>query len=73
MVVQCRTRSQPRVEGESRISGVGAALEIIKNPVLTHPNMQTAELGLPVAVSIPPNWRGRLRPGELVDIQLTER
>jgi multidrug resistance efflux pump len=73
MVVQCRTRSQPRVEGESRISGVGAALEIIKNPALTHPNMQKSDLGLPVAVSIPPNWNGQLRPGELVDIQIMEQ
>jgi multidrug resistance efflux pump len=73
MVVQCRRRAEPRVTGEARISGVGAALEIIKNPVLTHPNMQKAELGLPVAVSIPPNWHGQLRPGELVDIQLTEQ
>ena len=73
MVVHCRSRSQPRVAGESRISGVGAALEIIKNPALVHPNMQKSELGLPVAVSIPSDWHGQLRPGELVDIQFTEQ
>ncbi len=72
MVVQMRTRSIPRMEAESTISGVGAGFEVITNVVLTHPNMP-AELGLPVAVAIPASLRNHLRSGELVDIQITER
>ena len=72
MTVQMRTRSQPRIEAESKISGVGAGFEVITNVVLIHPNMP-AELGVPVAVAIPPSLRNQLRPGELVDILITER
>jgi hypothetical protein len=63
MTVQMRTRSQPRIEAESKISGVGAGFEVITNVVLIHPNMP-AELGVPVAVAIPPSLRNQLRPGE---------
>lgn len=67
MTVQVRTRTTPRAEGEARISGIGAALEIIRNPAFLRPNAP-AELGLPVAVSIPANLRRQLRPGELLDV-----
>jgi multidrug resistance efflux pump len=67
MTVEVRPRGQPRLVAESRISGVGASLEIVTNKVLIHPNAP-AEVGLPVAVSLPPNIRKELHPGELVDM-----
>ncbi len=67
MTVQIRPRAQPRVEADTRIAGIGATLEVIKNPVLIRPNTP-AELGLAVAVTIPENLRNRLRPGEIIDM-----
>jgi multidrug resistance efflux pump len=67
MSVQVRTRTIPRAEGDAKISGVGASLEVVKNVALLRPNAP-AELGLPVAVSIPDNLRNQIRPGELMEI-----
>ena len=69
MAVEIRPRAQPRLSAETRISGVGASMEVIKNAVLIRPNAP-AELGLPVAVSIPESLRNELRPGELIDISI---
>jgi len=69
MAVQVRARAQPGLVAESRISGVGASMEIIKNTVLMRPNAPP-ELGLPVAVSIPEILRSQLRPGDLIDISI---
>lgn len=71
MTVEVRPRGQPRLYAESRVSGVGASLEVITNKVLIHPNAP-AEIGLPVAVSIPDNIRKQLHPGEVIDMVIRE-
>ena len=72
MNVQIRPRAQPRLTADSKIAGVGASMETITNHVFTRPSMP-AEIGLPVAVSIPESLRSQLRPGELIDIRITEQ
>jgi multidrug resistance efflux pump len=67
MNVQVRTRSGEHREAESRISGIGAQFEVITNLLFIHHNAP-AELGLPLAFSIPPLLQSQLKPGELVDI-----
>jgi multidrug resistance efflux pump len=67
MAVQIRTRSGGRREGESSISGMGAQFEVITNAAFLRLNAP-AELGLPLAFSIPPGLAAVLKPGELVDV-----
>jgi multidrug resistance efflux pump len=71
MSVQLRPHHSRRVEVESQIAGVGAALEVINNAALAKPN-GPPELGLPVAVTIPDSLRPQLRPGELIDILIAK-
>jgi multidrug resistance efflux pump len=67
MNVQIRMRSGDRREAESSISGIGAQFEVITNAAFLRLNAP-AELGLPLAFSIPPGLRAVLKPGELVDV-----
>jgi multidrug resistance efflux pump len=69
MRVQVRTRGARREVGTAEVIAVGAQLELVP-PALTGPlKLASADLGLPVDISLPPNLR--IRPGELVDIRYT--
>jgi multidrug resistance efflux pump len=62
--VEVRSHDRERRAGEAVITRVGAHFEPIINPAL-HP-ATTAEVGVPVEISLPSNLR--LRPGELVNL-----
>jgi multidrug resistance efflux pump len=62
--VEVRSHDRSRRAGEAVITRVGAHFEPIFNPAL-HP-ATTAEVGVPVEISLPSNLR--LRPGELVNL-----
>ena len=71
MRVEVRTRGLHREAGSAKIMEVGGQLEAIP-PVLAGPlKLASAELGLPLDISLPPELR--IRPGELVDIRLISR
>lgn len=69
MEVQVRARSLGRTAGTARITDVNPEMEPLP-PEFASPNgaPRTIELGLPIAVSLPPGLR--LVPGELVDLRL---
>ncbi|HEV8542091.1 MAG TPA: HlyD family efflux transporter periplasmic adaptor subunit [Verrucomicrobiae bacterium] len=67
MRVLVRCRSGDRREGEARILGIGASFEVITNAAFIRPNVPH-EMGLPLAITVPPALRTELRPGEMVDI-----
>jgi len=67
MAVRVATRSFRRLEVESTIMGVGAQFEVITNFALLHPSVPF-DMGLPLAIVIPPELQAQLRPGELVDV-----
>jgi HlyD family secretion protein len=68
MMVEIRTRGVPRTVGSARVLEVGTQLEAVP-AILTGPmKLATAELGLPVEISLPE--RMKIRAGELVDIVL---
>lgn len=71
MRVEVRTRGLHRESGSAKIMEVGGQLETIP-PVLSGPlKLASAELGLPLDISLPPELR--IRPGELVDIRLISK
>jgi multidrug resistance efflux pump len=64
--VEVRTQSRQRLRGLATVTGIGDHFETIKNEALRP--VKTAELGLPLVISIPPDLR--LRPGEIVSLVL---
>ena len=66
--VQVRTRGPRREVGVATVREVGAQLESVPAAVLGLVGLGRTELGLPVDISLPPNLK--IRPGELVDINL---
>jgi multidrug resistance efflux pump len=69
MKVRIRTRAIDRREDEGQIASVGAQFELITNVALALPNVPP-QLGLPIAVSIPPRIKTALRPGEVVELTI---
>jgi len=67
MKVRVRTRNMPRESGLAQITEIGTQLEP-PPPALAMPLRPTADLALPVEVSVPSNLR--IRPGELLDLAL---
>lgn len=66
MTVQVRARSGRRETGEARVVQVGTQLEALPAALQSPIKLATAELALPVDISVPANLN--LRPGEVVDI-----
>ena len=71
MPCEIRTRSWKRIKTESVITAVGAQFETITNLSLLRPD-QMPDMGLPVAISMPPALKGHVRPGEVVDVIVRE-
>jgi len=67
MRVYVRIRNGERREGEGRIIGIGGGFEVITNTAFIRANIPH-EMGLPLAITVPPALRSELRPGEMVDI-----
>ena len=67
MNVEVRTRGSRRAVGVAQIVEVGTQLENIPPAMLGPVKLASAELGLPVDISMPLNLF--IRPGELVDIK----
>jgi multidrug resistance efflux pump len=72
MPCEIRTRSWKRLKSEGIITAVGAQFEVITNLALLRPD-QMPDIGLPVAISMPPALKPHLRPGEAVDITVREK
>jgi HlyD family secretion protein len=68
MEVEIRTRGLPRLVGSARITEVGTQLEAVPATLLGPMKLASAELGLPVEISLPSSLK--IRAGELVDIVL---
>ncbi|HSU54664.1 MAG TPA: HlyD family efflux transporter periplasmic adaptor subunit [Candidatus Dormibacteraeota bacterium] len=68
MRVEVRTRGLKREIGSAKIMEVGGQLENIPAIVSGPFKLTTAELGLPLDISLPNGMK--IRPGELVDIRL---
>jgi len=68
MVVEIRTRGATRQVGQSRISEVGADLELINSPLRLRGFDNATERGLAFMVPLPPELR--VLPGELVDLMV---
>ena len=71
MPCEIRTRSWKRIKSESVITAVGAQFETITNLALLRPD-QMPDVGLPVAISLPPALKNLVRPGEVVDVIVRE-
>jgi multidrug resistance efflux pump len=69
MKVRIRTRAMKREEAEGLIASIGGQFETITNSVLTRPGFPP-EVGLPIAISIPPAIKTAIRPGELVELSI---
>ena len=69
MKVRIRTRAMKREEAEGLIASIGGQFETITNSVLTRPGFPS-EVGLPIAISIPPAIKTAIRPGELVELSI---
>jgi multidrug resistance efflux pump len=69
--VEVRTRGLHRETGSAQILEVGSQLESLPATLLGPLKVATAELGLPIGISLPANLR--IRPGELVDVTLLAR
>jgi multidrug resistance efflux pump len=67
--VRVRCRSRLREEGVSKVEEIGYHFEAITNQALIRPGA-VFELGMPIAVGMPPSLRALLKPGELVDISI---
>ncbi|MEO6035364.1 MAG: hypothetical protein ABIQ35_08925 [Verrucomicrobiota bacterium] len=68
MAVQVRTRGIYRESAAAKIIEFGTQFESISPALLSAAKPANLELGLPIAVSIPPHLK--VRPGELVDLIL---
>jgi len=66
MPVLVQVRTIPSKSAESKVAEVGPQVERV--PLQHTRDATVPEWGLPVRISIPPELRDRLRPGELVDI-----
>jgi multidrug resistance efflux pump len=66
--VQVRTRGPRRQVGAASIVEIGAQLEPVSPALSGGFKLASAELGLPLSISLPPNLK--IRPGELVDLTL---
>lgn len=66
MRVQVRTRGLRREAGSARIVEVGTQLEAVPPSLMGPVRLASVDLGLPVDISLPSNFK--IRPGELVDI-----
>jgi len=66
MEVEVRTRGLRRDSGKAEIIEVGTQLEALPAAILGPMKLVSAELGLPVDITLPPNLN--LRAGELVDL-----
>ncbi len=71
MKVEVRTRGVPRVMGAAHIVEVGTQLEAVPATLLGPMKLASAELGLPVEISLPEALK--IRAGELVDIVLVPK
>jgi len=70
MHVQVRTRGLRRDVGLATIMEVGSQLEAVPAVLLGSIKLSSSELGLPIDISLPTNLK--IRPGELVDLQITQ-
>jgi hypothetical protein len=70
MVVQVRTRGFHRQIGMGHILAVGESLLPINDVLLPPTKYNTTENGLPLLISLPPELRQAVRPGEYVDITI---
>ena len=66
MTVDVRTRGPRREMGSAKIIEVGTQMETITPPLVPSGKLASAELGLPVGISLPENLK--TIPGELVDV-----
>jgi multidrug resistance efflux pump len=65
--VTVRCRSRKREEAVSKVEEIGFRYEPITNHALARPGVPF-ELGMPVAIQMPPTLQTVLRPGEAVDL-----
>ena len=73
MTVQIRTRGCHRKQGVGRILAVGDHLLPINDVLLPPTKYNVAETGLPIVVSLPPEIKKWVRPGELVDLTIAAK
>ncbi len=64
--VEVRTRGVRRETGSAQVVEVGAQLESLPPTLLGPLKLASVEMGLPIGISLPSNFK--IRPGELVDI-----
>jgi multidrug resistance efflux pump len=70
MAAQVTTRTQQRLTFASQIAQVGAQVEVMTNALaMLRPGL-LVDAGLPVMLPVPPGVN--IRPGEIVDIMITE-
>lgn len=69
MKVRVRTRSLKRDEGDGAIAFIGGQFELVTNQALTLPGVPP-QVGLPIAVSVPPAIKSALRPGQVVELSI---
>jgi multidrug resistance efflux pump len=76
MVVQVRTRGYRRASGLGHILAIGGQLQPITDVLLPPTRYDVTELGLPILVSlpdefkVPPRHEPRVHPGEFVDLTI---
>ena len=70
MTVQIRTRGFHRRQGVGRILAIGEQLLPITDVLLPPTKYNVSETGLPLLVSLPPELKKALRPGEFVDLTI---
>lgn len=70
MPVMVRCRTKQREEAMSQIAEVAPRFEAITNLSLLRPGF-LYEIGMPISITIPPELRPTLMPGELVDIAIS--
>ncbi len=69
--VEVRTRGPHPQVGSAAILEVGTQFEAVAPSLQTPVRLASADLGLPIGISVPPNLK--IRPGELVDLRLRLR
>ena len=70
MAVQIRTRGFHRKQGIGRILAIGEQLLPINDVLLPPTKYNVSETGLPLLVSLPPELKKAVRPGEFVDLTI---
>ena len=73
MAVQIRTRGFHRKQGVGRILAIGDHLLPINDVLLPPTKYSVTETGLPIVVSLPPEIKKWVRPGEFVDLTLVAK